>query len=215
MNQYLKHKMHNFSVQHGNVIPLFSYPLYLSQNSKILSDKENEIIQKEIDNTTSNTDGNLIGNDKYLLNKLPDLKSYVEREINNYFYNILEYGETQKIYITNSWSNYNKTGTKNHIHKHPNSIVSGVFYVQGESAPIEFYNDDYRYLLNLNVKQPNWYNTNRVWYGLVKNNLYLFPSTLTHGVQVNNSKTTRISIAFNTFIKGPTGNDLASTRVEI
>ncbi len=207
--------MHNFDIKPGNVIPLFSYPLYLSKNSYVLNTEERELIDKEIINTVNNTDGNLVSNDKYFLNKLLELKKYIQKEINYYFYNVLEYGETQQIYITNSWVNYNKPGTKSHIHSHPNSIISGVYYVDGESTPIEFYNDNYRYLLNLNVKQPNWYNTNRVWYNLTKHNLYMFPSTLTHGVQKNNSNITRISIAYNTFIKGPVGGDFQHTRLEI
>tara|TARA_R100000808_G_scaffold24772_1_gene58203 strand:+ start:4520 stop:5146 length:627 start_codon:yes stop_codon:yes gene_type:complete len=207
--------MSEIKVNHGEVCTLFSDPLYLSSKPHKLDQKEYMIIRKEQDNTEFNTDGNLLGKDKYLLDKLPLLKKYIQEQIENYFYEILKYGKTQHIYITNSWSNYNKPKTKNHVHTHPNSVVSGVFYVEGEEAPIEFYSDKQRYLMSLNVTEANLYNSNRVWFNIIKNHLYLFPSTLVHGVAPNNSNTTRISIAFNTFIKGPTGSDGAHTRLEI
>lgn len=208
--------MSEIKVEQGGVCPLFSFPLYLSRVPHDLSEPEYKIILDEKQNTELNYGNNLVGNDKYLLDKLPKLKSYIEDEIYNYFHNIMEYDETQKIYITNSWSNYNKPGTKNHLHKHPNSIVSGVYYiVGGDASPIEFHSDTNKYLLSLNVKKANLYNSNRVWFNPTNNHLFLFPSSLMHEVAVNKSNTTRISISFNTFIKGPTGTVQGHSRIKL
>ena len=208
--------MSEVKIEPGGICPLFSYPLYLSRTTHNLSLNEYNIILDEKQNTELNYDNNLISNNKYILNKLPKLKSYIEDEMHNYFYNVMEYGETQKIYITNSWSNYNKPGTKTHMHKHPNSLVSGVYYiVDGDAPPIEFHSNDSKYLFSLNVKRGNLYNSNRVWFNPINHHLFLFPSTLMHEVAVNKSNATRISIAFNTFIKGPTGSDQGHSRVQI
>lgn len=208
--------MSEVKIEPGGICPLFSYPLYLSRTPHNLSLNEYNIILDEKQNTELNYDNNLISNNKYILNKLPKLKSYIEDEMHNYFYNVMEYGETQKIYITNSWSNYNKPGTKTHMHKHPNSLVSGVYYiVDGDAPPIEFHSNDSKYLFSLNVKRGNLYNSNRVWFNPINHHLFLFPSTLMHEVAVNKSNATRISIAFNTFIKGPTGSDQGHSRVQI
>ena len=208
--------MSEVKIEPGGICPLFSYHLYLSRTPHNLSLNEYNIILDEKQNTELNYDNNLISNNKYILNKLPKLKSYIEDEMHNYFYNVMEYGETQKIYITNSWSNYNKPGTKTHMHKHPNSLVSGVYYiVDGDAPPIEFHSNDSKYLFSLNVKRGNLYNSNRVWFNPINHHLFLFPSTLMHEVAVNKSNATRISIAFNTFIKGPTGSDQGHSRVQI
>jgi len=200
----------------GGVCTLFSFPLYQSRGEHSICENELKIIYDEKNNTEINYDGNLMGNNKYLLDKLPLLKSFIQREIDYYFYNVMEFGDTQTIYITNSWANYNKPGTKNHSHKHPNSIVSGVYYVAGsDPAPIEFDSDYNKYLLNLNVKRANLYNSNKVWFKPKVNTLFLFPSTLTHEVAKNTSNSERISIAFNTFTKGPSGTDDLHTRIHL
>ena len=89
------------------------------------------------------------------------------------------------------------------------------FIVDGATAPIEFHSNTNKYLLNLNVKKANLYNSNRVWFNPINNHLFLFPSSLMHEVTVNSSNTTRISISFNTFIKGPTGTDQGHTRIKL
>ena len=93
-----------------------------------------------------------------------------------------------------------------HSHNHPNSIISGVFYIDVEDDRIEFERPQSNQFV-LPPKDYNMYNSGSWWLGVEEKSLLLFPSTLVHSVpQIHHSKT-RISLAFNTFIRGYIGDD--------
>jgi hypothetical protein len=58
------------------------------------------------------------------------------------------------------------------------------------------------FLLNLKIKEFNPFNSIEWSVNVKDNTLLLFPSQLYHGVAPNFSNNNRISIAFNTFVKG-------------
>jgi hypothetical protein len=100
-----------------------------------------------------------------------------------------------------SWVNINKKFNKNerHCHMHPDTLLSGVFYVKypENSGLIRFY--DPRGHLIQNQKDYNYY-YNGYAYNYIypeDNLLILFPSWLEHDVDENKSNQERISIAFN------------------
>ena len=48
--------------------------------------------------------------------------------------------KTIEIYITISWINYTETNQYHHAHSHPNSVISGVYYIEtDESDTITFF----------------------------------------------------------------------------
>ena len=51
---------------------------------------------------------------------------------------LLELGIKNDYYIDNSWININGKGSKNHLHDHPGSSVSGVFYLTENNSEIIF-----------------------------------------------------------------------------
>ena len=95
-------------------------------------------------------------------------------------------------------------------------IISGVFYPQAdrESDRIYFYKDGYE---RIKVPTENWnhWNSESWWYETGAGDLIIFPSNLTHMVQTKQGDGTRISISFNTFVKGYIGSDESLTGLHL
>lgn len=121
-----------------------------------------------------------------------------------------------KLQITQSWMNYTKPGQYHHKHAHPNSLVSGVFYVNADPTKdkIYFFKEGYE-RIKLETENWNQFNSESWWIPVATNKLILFPSNFTHMVQTVEAEETRISLAFNTFPKGYIGNDDSLTGLHL
>jgi uncharacterized protein (TIGR02466 family) len=110
--------------------------------------------------------------------------------------------DLQKIslYVTTCWAIANPTHASNSVHNHPNSILSGVYYIQvPEDSGNIFFCDPRpasQMLIPPGQESTPW-TLSRVTYRSVPGTLLLFPSWLTHGVEPNNSNGERIAISFN------------------
>ena len=108
-----------------------------------------------------------------------------------------------KPYITQSWLNYTTIKEYHHVHFHPNSFLSGVFYfdaIEGVDC-IRFHKAKYQTIMP-DVYQFNDFNCEFYNFSVKTNQIIIFPSHLTHSVPAKENKNTRISLAFNTFITG-------------
>jgi uncharacterized protein (TIGR02466 family) len=145
-----------------------------------------------------------------------DLKEFMMESLNTYFDNTISPMNDVKLRVTQSWLNYTKKGQWHHKHAHPNSIVSGVFYVNAdkEKDKIFFYKDGYKQL-SFPTERYNEYNSESWWLPVGTNELILFPSSLTHSVAPVETNETRISLAFNTFPVGDVGNDETLTGLKL
>lgn len=193
-----------------NVIEnLFSIPVYLSDGYTLNSDDKNSILKYANDNQSLNQSGNMITTNHNILDipYLSDLKKYLIEQINNYTYEVLSINKSVDVYITESWLNINPTDTSHHIHSHPNSFISGTYYFQGDT-PISFKHDHRNIFQNFgfDFTKINSYNTNYCNIKIQEGRCLLFPSTLYHFVENNKSKQKRISLSFNTFIRGKLTN---------
>lgn len=154
--------------------------------------------------------GNTSSEDKYILKhkELFDLRQFIEKSLHEYF--MATYNPKNDVYlkITQSWLNWTKPGEHHHKHAHPNSLISGCFYVNAhkESDKIYFYRDGYQ-----RIKFPpiewNAYNSDSWWFSVGSGDLIFFPSSLTHMVEPVEGDDTRISLAFNTFPIGGIGEE--------
>jgi len=113
-----------------------------------------------------------------------------------------------QIYVTQSWTNKTQPGSYHHMHSHDNSILSGVFYFDGnDDDVIEFWNSklwlgDKWAFEKLNN---NHFNSDTWWYPAKVGTLLLFPSQLEHAVPEVEGDKDRYSLSFNTFFKGELG----------
>ena len=100
-------------------------------------------------------------------------------------------------------------GKRHSLHYHGNSFVSGVFYVEttNNHPGIRFENPSKMWPLTWQRTKFNNFNSES-WVEVVeKNTLILFPSLLWHSVDINNYEKERISLSFNTFIRGKLSTD--------
>jgi predicted 2-oxoglutarate/Fe(II)-dependent dioxygenase YbiX len=73
------------------------------------------------------------------------------------------------------------------------------------------FHKDFLPVFQINHNQPNNYNSNDVAILVESGDLLLFPSKFMHEVPPTISKETRISVSFNTFIRGNLGDENSST----
>ena len=193
------------------IVGMFPTFVYVA-NRGYLSPKEEEEIDDVIKDGTLENSGNYTTDNNYIFNeKLKELKQFCEHHIKIYVEQIFNPQEELDFYITQSWLNITKPDGFHHIHKHANSIISGVFYVATEEDDSITFTDPRpeAWQIKFEPKEYDTRNSPEWWYPTQTNELFLFPSWLNHGVQPRNpEKVTedRISISFNTFVKGSIGN---------
>jgi hypothetical protein len=109
---------------------IFPTPIYMSKLDRELTKKELSFVDKSKLDHYKN-DGNITSNDNYILNQkvFSSLKEDLYLRVEDYFKKVLSYTDAVTPYITQSWLNYTETNQYHHKHQHPNSLVSGVFYV--------------------------------------------------------------------------------------
>lgn len=194
---------------------LFPTPVGFYNLDRELTEKELKFVNDQV---TRPNQGNVTSVDNKLFEASPmkDLADFVKASMNEYFQAVYAPKHEVELYFTQSWANYTKPGEYHHKHEHPNSFISGVFYVNADKAKdkIYFYKNGYQQL-TLPTENYNLYNSSSWWFEVGTCDLVLFPSSLTHMVQTTDSEDTRISIAFNTFLKGYVGEDIDLTGLHL
>jgi len=196
-----------------NEIGIFPTAVFTYENVKEITKNEFKIATNQ--SNIYNNMGNTSSLDSYILDKdeFKDLKKVLTDKINNYFQEIYSPdNEDVEIYITQSWLNFTTKGQHHHTHSHANSIISGVYYFQAnkEIDQIVFckrQHIDYGKTIDLAIekKQTNDFNAEMWGVNVDTNMLVVFPSTVIHQVEPTKNKDVRISLAFNTFIRGTIG----------
>jgi uncharacterized protein (TIGR02466 family) len=196
---------------------IFPTPVYISKLDRDLTKKELSFIDKSKLDFYKN-EGNITSKDNYILNQkvFSKLKEDLDLRVQDYFKKVLSTTDAVTPFITQSWLNYTETKQYHHKHQHPNSLVSGVFYVNchEELDKIKFFNDGYK-TIKPEIKDWNLYNSESWWFTVKTGDIILFPSSLTHMVENKEGTNTRISLAFNVFIKGTIGNNKNLTELII
>ncbi len=193
----------------ANINGIFPTPIYISKLNRELTNKEFLFIDKTKLNVYKN-EGNTTSTNNSILNdkEFKNLKEELDLRVQDYFDKVISSSNNIIPYITQSWLNYTETNQYHHKHAHPNSLVSGVFYINcnEEHDKIKFFSDRYS---NIKPEVKNWnlYNSETWWFPVKTGDIILFPSSLTHMVETKQGTNTRISLAFNVFIKGTVGNN--------
>jgi uncharacterized protein (TIGR02466 family) len=192
------------------IMDLFPTPLYINNIHEPLINQQKDYLLNlpKILNM-----GNLRSESGYIFEYplFVELKKTINEHIKEYV-NIVYPNSNLNVYITQSWANYTEPNEYHHKHSHPNSFISGVFYVNAikNEDMIKFYKD-LPPIYQINHNQPNNYNSQDVAILVETGDLVLFPSNFQHNVPPTTSKETRISISFNTFIRGNLGDENSYT----
>ena len=201
----------------ANINGIFPTPIYISKLDRELTPLELKFVDKSKKDFYKN-DGNITSNNNYILNEKPfaNIKKELDLRVQDYFDKVVSPANNITPYITQSWLNYTETNQYHHKHAHPNSLVSGVFYINchEEHDKIKFFNDNYK-TIKLEVKDWNMWNSESWWFSVKTGDVILFPSSLTHMVETKQGDNTRISLAFNVFIKGTFGNNKNLTELHL
>ena len=189
---------------------VFPTPVYKVERDLSITPSEEKEIEKIIKEGMQKNKGNVSSQNFYIFNsKFKEIKQFCEEQIQIYVEQIIFPKEDLDFYITQSWLNITNPGGFHHIHSHQNSIISGVFYISTEeNDKITFEDPNYRIkqLIKFESKEYNVWNSSSWHVPSIINELILFPSWLEHSVEPNEKATTdRISIAFNTFVRGNLG----------
>ena len=153
---------------------------------------------------------NQISENNYLLDapELSNLRQWIQEAVEEYFVKIYCPESEVNLRITQSWCNTTSKGKSHHEHTHPNSFVSGVFYIQTNADDrIQFFKSTYR-MLEVQTKDYNAWNSQTWWLPVEEGALLLFPSSLQHSVPPVEGEKDRISLSFNTFPVGDLGRNV-------
>lgn len=197
------------------IIELFPKTIYCTKINKPLNKQQIKFIEKTELECIKNT-GNFSSQNSYILNLkiFKDLKKEITNHVDNFLKNIFFY-QNIKPYITQSWLNYTKVKEFHHTHRHPNSFFSGVLYFYtNENDSIIFSLDEYECIDPL-ISNYNNYNAKFSEVPVQPMDLIIFKSTLSHKVNIKKENNTRISLAFNIWLKGDLGNEKNLTKLKL
>jgi uncharacterized protein (TIGR02466 family) len=195
---------------------LFPTVILNGELNRLFTENELNFVNCHSSKTTENN-GNLISINKYILNEIEmqDLKAICLEYLKYYLKEIYKAKEDIEIYITQSWINYSKKNEWHHKHNHQNSFLSGVLYINtNETDQIKFYNGKYNGI-EIEPKFFDQINSKSWWIPVKNGDLLIFPSSLEHEVPKVLGDKQRISVAFNSFIKGNLGSLSHSTELKL
>ena len=119
--------------------------------------------------------------------------------------------------ITECWGTRTDRFEKMHQHSHPNSLMSGIWYLSDHpKSTTNFYYDNPNNVTGriLDIYQPE----KKILKESITpevGKLIIFPSSLYHDVSPNTTSTPRVTIAFNTFASGDFGIPSTHLRLRI
>jgi len=141
----------------------------------------------------------------------PEFKNLAEAVYDGlceYFYGVMQAKDTVEIYFTESWFNKTEKGQMHHRHWHPNSIISGIVYLasEGTSGGTKFITSQYD-TIEYGIQNANIYNSRSWTVDPEVGTMILFPSNVEHMVQEYLGDTPRITLSFNSFVRGNVNTD--------
>ena len=107
--------------------------------------------------------------------------------------------------IIQCWADKSVKGQSHHKHAHPNSYVSGVFYLTSSGGGDIIFHDETFQSLQPAVERETTWNRRSFQIKPEAGQLVLFPSNTVHSTLVNFADQSRYSISFNVMIRGQVG----------
>ena len=194
----------------GTILPLFSSPLYAAE---MVNQNYQEIVEKvaPLDfHKLANHKGSISENQQVLeLEEFENLATEIKRHIKKYVRDQLNL--EGQWYISNSWFVAHEKGDHGPKHTHPNSLVSGVAYlnVDETSGDIYFHHPNQGLFHTVQPSsvndETNIFTASQWPLKPPPGGIVLFPSYLEHSVSENESDIMRLTLAFNVFVRGEFG----------
>lgn len=200
------------------VLPLFSTPLFICNPKAIPQEELSKLLsllnEKECPDFSSHAGFKYltVSNDKQILSN-PEI-SIVSKNIVEALRMYLDVlgGLAGHFFIKTSWIVKSRPGDKARTHTHPNSLFSGVYYIQTDPACGDIIFEYEKSMspaictnMDLERRFGSIFNSQCYSHTPKNNQILLFPSNLRHRVAKNKSTIDRISIAFDIYVDGTIG----------
>ena len=199
------------------MINLFAVPVAKSPIGRNYTDSELKYIESQLERPSKAIDNYASPNKNVLAHdELKDLQTTIQQHLDNYFKAVYNTSNNVALQITQSWLTLSRKGESHHSHTHPNSVVSGVLYVNvAGNDGINFYRNEENLWFELEPSETNYYNSYKIHVATKVGDLVLFPSSVKHGVNKVTEDIKRVSLSFNTFFSGEMGNPEFSNALRI
>ncbi|MEE3718795.1 TIGR02466 family protein [Tumidithrix elongata RA019] len=102
--------------------------------------------------------------------------------------------------VNNCWALVNGKFSSNFLHNHPNSLLSGAYYVQAAEECGGLFFRDPREVTHMTMPpltELTPWTLQKVTYKPIPGRMIIFPSWLLHGVEPNLSEDERVTVSFN------------------
>lgn len=144
------------------------------------------------------------------------IRTILQANLDNYFRIVFDTANNATLKITQSWLTLSRRGESHHPHAHPNSIASGVLYINlDQEDGINFFRNDEYVWYELFRKNDNYYNASSYLISTQIGDIVIFPSNVKHGVREVKDEVERISLSFNSFFSGEMGREEFSNAISL
>lgn len=188
------------------LLSLFPIPLY-SSTLEVTDELKQKVQQVEFERHDCGSAD--ISKNKYILNQpqFAELREVIDRHVQDYGHRIFSPDDGVEFVLKNSWVMRHPPGGHNYAHIHMNSLISGVVYINvtPESGDIVFHNTHNNLqlgMIDIGTKNRNVFNSKSFNVTPKEGEMFIFPSSLVHRAEVNQSNIIRYCVPFNYFVKG-------------
>lgn len=192
------------------ILGIFPTPVYLTKMGREFTDQEKAFVEAEAEDLAPNIN-NMIGKGMHILDaeEMTSIRWFLELHLSKFLREVYAPASEVELYFTQSWLNYTYAGQSHHAHMHDNSFISGVLYFNAnrEEDSITFLSGR-THSFRLTTEKHNPFNSETWKIPIGTGDLVIFPSRLMHMVEATptDRRETRVSLAFNTFLRGEIGN---------
>lgn len=152
--------------------------------------------------------------DVFGMYQLSRLSEFCKKCLNDYIDEVYKPESDIEAYVTQSWTNLTTGNEFHHTHSHANSFISGVLYVDGSKEDqILFRTPNPSKMIQIPPREFTDLNSESWWIPAKNNTVVVFPSWLVHEVPVLDRSEDRISLAFNSFLRGKIGSKQSLTEL--
>ncbi|HDZ09971.1 putative 2OG-Fe(II) oxygenase [Pseudohongiella sp.] len=196
---------------------MFAVPLYRAALGRAFSDEEMQFFKAELSDPVAAIT-NYASRNKKVLDTAPmqSIRAVLQAHLDQFFKITFNTTNNVSLQITQSWLTRSQQGDAHHTHTHPNSVVSGVLYINlAPKDGINFYRNEDNLWYELIRQEDSYYNALRYFVQTGIGDIILFPSNIRHGVNAVTENIDRVSLSFNTFFSGELGREEFSNQLNI
>lgn len=178
----------------------FDIPNHEQLNKKLL---QAIYVEKQKDNQGVSWSNGIGWHSKDYLHQRPEFQDIAQIIVTNALESGEEIGFDLKRFtmiLGNCWAVVNPKFAFNFVHNHPNSVLSGVYYVKAaENCGGIFFKDsrDVAHMFMPALTELTPWTLQKITYKATEGKMIIFPSWLNHGVEPNLSDEERVCISFN------------------